>query len=108
MGTTALKDINGIPVKTVVNNSSNVFKGLVYSHGYNMGDFDRHKEGLITQHGPAKVEEVMWIKSRNNSGKHLLLSFWSAMPSHIDIPGKMARTKVYGCKRQPSICTRCL
>ena len=70
-----LRNINGIEITVSVNDSFNDNKGLVYIQGYDMNDFDIYKNGLIAQYGLANVEEAIWIKSRTNTFRPLLLSF---------------------------------
>ena len=106
---TSFNNINGIPAIITINTTANVQKGLIYTQGYYMNDFEAYKKGLQEQYGITDVEEAIWIKpKRNSASKPLILSFRSELPAYLDIPGETIRTKVYEYKKFPTHCSNCL
>ena len=104
-----ITQLNGIPVNMSVNTSLGVQKGLIYVHGYNMSELESYCNSLKSQYNLVKVEDPVWIKPQGNRlSKALLLSFRGDLPTFIDIPGEIMRTKVYEYKKKPLLCTNCL
>ena len=105
----SLRSLNQIDVRVSVNSSVDLIKGLIYIHGYNMSDFPAFKAGLMAQYGLHDVVEASWIKPRSqNSAKPLLLSFRGTVPTFLEIPGEMMKTRVYAYKKRPLLCRNCL
>ena len=104
-----IDSINGTPVTVTLNDSADISKGLIYIYEYDMTDFDSFKAGLMNRHGLVNVEEAVWIKPRRGSNvKPLMLSFRTAIPDYIDVPGERMRTKVYEYIKKPLLCGKCL
>ena len=104
-----IDEISGVRCSVTLNDSADIAKGLIYIHEYDMTDFDAFKAGLMQRHGLVNVEEAVWIKPRRGSNvKPLMLSFRTAIPDYIDIPGERMRTKVYEYIKKPLLCIKCL
>ena len=104
-----IDSINGTPVTVTLNDSADISKGLIYIYEYDMTDFDSFKAGLMNRHGLVNVEEAVWVKPRRGSNvKPLMLSFRTAIPDYIDVPGERMRTKVYEYIKKPLLCGKCL
>ena len=104
-----IDEISGVRCSVTLNDSADVAKGLIYIYDYDMTDFDSFKTGLMQQRGLVNVEEAVWIKPRRGSNvKPLMLSFRTAIPDYIDIPGERMRTKVYEYIKKPLLCIKCL
>ena len=70
-----LVKIHNYPVKTIINNTSDIQKGLIYVYGYNMSSLEVFKTGLMNEHNLINVEEAIWMKpQRGNNAKPLILS----------------------------------
>ena len=89
----AMTNINDTPIKTTINTTLNICKGLVYIYNYNLVDFPEFRKGMMEQHGLQDLTEPQWIKpNRKNQAKPLLLSFRDEMPLFIGIPGENMRS----------------
>ena len=106
---TVLDKIHNHPVKTTINNTSDIQKGLIYVYGYDMSSFEDFKTGLINQNNLINVEEAIWMKpKRGNNAKPLILSFRRDVPAFIDVPGEAMRTRVSDYSKRPILCLNCL
>ena len=99
-----LTNLNGIPVKTIINTAFNICKGLTYN--YNLTDFTEFKK-LLEHHGLVNVEEPHWIKARRQA-KPLLLTVRNEVPQFIEIPGENMWSRVYEYKEKSLMCKKCL
>ena len=52
------------PVKTTINNTSKILKGLLHAYGYDASCFEDFKTCLINEHNLINVEEAVWINPR--------------------------------------------
>ena len=106
---TILDKIHNYPVKTTINNTSDIQKGLVYVYGYDISSFEVFKTGLMNEHNLINVEEAIWIKpQRGNNAKPLILSFRRDLPAFIDVPGESMITTVSEYSKRPILCLNCL
>lgn len=104
-----LTDINGCPVEVTECHNSNLSKGLIYIHDYDMSDFGGFARGLRDKCDVVEAIEAKWIKTRNQATKPLLVSFSKTeIPNFLNIPGEQARTPVNEYKEKPLMCKRCL
>ena len=103
-----LSNLNGIHIKTTINTSLNIRKGLTYIYNYNLADFPEFRKELMEQYGLLDVIEPGWIRSRNTKAKPLLLTFRDEVPQYLDIPGENMKAKVYEYKDRPLLCKMCL
>ena len=71
-----LSQINDIPIKTTVNTSLNICKGLICVYNYNLADYPEFRKDLMCQHGLVEVLEPQWKRSdRNKRCKTIACNF---------------------------------
>ena len=95
-------------IKTTVNTSLNIRKGLTYIYNYKRADFIEFCRGLMDQYGLLGVVEPGWIRSRNTKGKPLLLTFRDNVSQYLVMPGENMKAKVYKYKDTPLLSDICL
>ena len=106
---TILDKIHNYPIKTIINYTSDIQKGLIYIYGYDISSFEDFKTGLMNEHNLINVEEAIWMKpQRGNNAKPLILSFRRDLPAFIDVPGESIRTRVSEYSKRPILCLNCL
>jgi len=106
---TKITKIGNINCKITKHPRLNSCRGIVYIYNYDMSDFESFELGLKEDYpNIEKVEKAEFLGSRNSTSVPLIVEFNEFhLPSHIQVPGESALTKVIPFKPRPMRCKKC-